>query len=76
MQNLANDHGENKSRCGNSNNDCDAVLTLEGLVASSRDLVDDQKLDLLQFLAGLRGRAPSRDALRFALRIGKEEGVW
>jgi len=76
MQNLANESGENKSRLGNSNNDCDAALTLEGLVVSSRELDNERKIDLLQFLAALRGSAPSRDALRFALRLGKEEGVW
>lgn len=43
---------------------------------SSRELDNERKIDLLQFLVALRGSAPSRDALRFALRLGKEEGVW
>lgn len=66
-----------KSKADGAISNCgDAVLTLEGLVSSSRDLGTERKIDLLQFLASLRGAEPSRDALRFALQIGKEEGVW
>ena len=56
--------------------DADALLTLEGLVVSSRDLDDDRKIELLQFLASLRGAQPSWEVLRHVLHAGKEEGVW
>jgi hypothetical protein len=73
--NLSPDNGNCKAKGSPADTDA-AVLMLEGLVASSRDLDTEQKVDLLQFLASLSGASPSRHALRFALHIGKEEGVW
>lgn len=60
--------GENKA--------AEALLTLEGLVVSSSRLSDEKKLDLLEFLNSIRGVSRSRGAMKFALQIGKEEGVW
>jgi hypothetical protein len=74
--NLRSNGGDRKAPAGISNSDDDDLLTLEGLVVSSRDLSEDRKIDLLRFLSSLRGAVPSWDALRFALRVGKEEGVW
>ena len=54
----------------------DDVLTLQGLVVSSGELSEDRKVELLRFLGDLRGFCPSEAAMRFALRVTKEEGVW
>ena len=74
MMNLQTSEGVFKAAEGIANSD--AFLTLEGLVASCGRLGDDEKVDLLEFLNGLRGVSRSREAIARSLRVIRSEGVW